>query len=232
MTSRRELYAGICLILGLICGYGGQFIAAIRWPVLYTPRYNLIGDFSVRTCGAWVEDYSQRNLCSPGFVWFSIGLFLAGVAAAGAATFLVLHMRRAVILYALGASLILWAFLGADAHPRAHLWVGALTALLLWLSVLLLRPTVAWTWMWCVFSLIGMILALRHATAGPLGEPGLYQRMAIDCLSLGFLMHATWLIKRGRQSGVAQQTRRQQQGEERKEKDRAIVEAARKLEDQ
>lgn len=219
--------AGILLIVGLILAYAGQLVAVIAWPVRFPIGYHLLGDLSVRQCDALVEDFTSRFLCSPQHGWFAAGLIGTGVCAILAG---ILLGQRWIVLILLGASLILWTFFPLDVAPTPHLWTGVLAFVLFWFAVLLARPRFAFTWMWCVIALIGAGFALRHFYATPPGTPGVYQRIAIDALSLGLLMHASWLISRSRQASPKKRAARQRRDEEAAEKDAALRAASEAME--
>lgn len=215
------------MIVGLVLAYAGQLIAVIGWPVRFPLAYHMLGDLSVRGCDVLIHDFTSRFLCSPLNVWYTMGLIGGGVCAILAGALL---GRQWMSLILFGGSLILWAFFPLDTAPGSHRWIGIFAFLLFWASVFLARPRFPVTWVWCAISGIGVALALRHFYADPPGTPGIYQRVAIDALSLGLLMHASWLISRARQATPKKRAARQRRREEAAHKDAALRAATQAME--
>lgn len=76
----RLRIAGAFLLLAGTLGYLGQLVAAYLWQGIYSLEYNLISDLGITQCLQINDVFLARYACSPGFLWFSAGFILAGLA--------------------------------------------------------------------------------------------------------------------------------------------------------
>lgn len=67
------------MLAGLL-SYLGQFLAAYFWQGIFSLEFNLISDLGVTECQQINDSFLVRYACSPGYLWFSAGFILAGLA--------------------------------------------------------------------------------------------------------------------------------------------------------
>ncbi|MFP7364903.1 hypothetical protein SFC07_03860 [Corynebacterium callunae] len=189
--------SGILFILSTIIVLFTQAIAVAMWDGFYLLDTYLTSDLGLSTCGAFVDSFGKRLVCSPGHMWFDGGLILSG--------FLILC-----------GGLFLWAVRKTSMHLGGVLlaFVGASTKVyglnnsipMLFIHVFSLWGTMLWAW-WPRWAPSKSIIPLVNGAPtlllllvsiggfialGVLGSngltPGIFERLAMYPLYLWFVL--------------------------------------------
>lgn len=241
MTQRKT--AGLMFILSALVAFIGQAVALVQWQGLYELSWNLISDLGATQCGPSDDNFTTRFICSPGQLWFNVGLGLSGLLLLIGGVLLVLAhkhnearggARSGLLAAVVGVATIVMSVFPVDGNGAVHnggLYLSIIFGLALMLSVAVgtrepalpdgQRPMInsgllKLTWVFLAVAVVGFV-----AFFFMMDRPGLWERMAFDVPTLWTLLLGVGLLNNKiKASPVPQRT------QEAWEKRIAIMEAA------
>lgn len=183
----RQRLAGITLIASSAVVFLGQFIALLLWDAwYYSLQFNLVSDLGHTVCAPVADGFSPRFVCSPGHLWFNLGLITGGVLLLAGG----LALRR-LTGYGLAVAGVALAVVGAfpyDRQPGLHDAAAVVYVVAAWAAVIAAavalrhtRPVLA------VTSVVVLLVSVGGAALllfNPEGAPGLYGRLVVDVLAV------------------------------------------------
>lgn len=214
MTQRKT--AGFLFICSALLAFIGQAIAIAQWDGMYQLSANLISDLGVTECVLSDDQFISRFICSPGHLWFNLGLGASAVLLAAAGFLLIGAQRQGqarsgtrtgAIAIAQAIAIVVIAAVPFNVQPTVHDIAAILSMVLgiaLMVSAALASREVLFndnqrtmlssaarglTWVLLVIVVIGFV-ALLFVT----NRPGLWERMAVDVQTVWTLLLGVSLL--------------------------------------
>ena len=172
----RQRLAGIPLIASSAVVFIGQFIALLLWDSwFYSLQFNLVSDLGHTVCAPVADGFGPRFVCSPGHLWFNLGLLVGGVLLLTGG--LALRRLAGYALSVAGVALTVVGMLPPDRQPGPHDAAAVVYVVAVWAAVSAAAVTLRHT---------RPALAAASAVVlfNPEGAPGLYGRIAVDVLAV------------------------------------------------
>ena len=196
MTQRWRIGAALWVASAVLLPI--QLVVAVQWPQGYSVTANAISDLGVTVCRLFTEGGQPREVCSPGFAVFNIGMVVSGVLTALGAV--LLHGRwsnrsgRAgtILMAVVGVCVVVVGFAPWDLQPGLHDSAAAVQALAQWVAMILLAVSAGrglfrgLTIATVIISVIGFaafLLALDGAAIPGLSF-GIAERLSFDTLTV------------------------------------------------
>lgn len=197
----RQRLAGITLIASSAVVFLGQFIALLLWDAwYYSLQFNLVSDLGHTVCAPVADGFRPRFVCSPGHLWFNLGLIVGGVLLLVGG--LALRRLTGYALAVAGVALAVAGVFPHDRQPGLHDAAAVVYVVAAWAAVIAaaiaLRHTrpasAAASAVAVLVSVSGAALLVFH----PEGAPGLYGRLAVDVLAVWVVFLGAGQLRPGR----------------------------------
>lgn len=214
MTQRKT--AGFLFICSALLAFIGEAIAIAQWDGMYQLSANLTSDLGVTECVLSDDQFISRYICSPGHLWFNVGLGASAVILAVAGALLIAAqrynqarggMRTGAIAIVQAISMGVAAAVPANVQSTVHggaVIVSMVLGLALMASAALAsrdvltndnqRPMLnsaarGLTWVLMVIVAIGFVAFLFMTD-----RPGLWERMSSDVQTVWTLLLGVSLL--------------------------------------
>lgn len=216
----RQRLAGITLIASSAVVFLGQFIALLLWDSwFYSLQFNLVSDLGHTVCAPVADGFGPRFVCSPGHLWFNLGLIAGGgLLLTGG---LALRRLPGYSLAVAGVALTVVGMLPPDRQPGPHDAAAVVYVVAVWAAVSAAAVTLRHTRpVPAAASAVVLLVSVGGAALllfNPEGAPGLYGRIAVDVL-------AVWVVFLG--AGQLRPDRTKPRRARRADPDRAERDAA------
>ena len=221
----RQRFAGIALIAASAVVFLGQFIALLLWDSWYfSLQFNLVSDLGHTGCAPVADGFLPRFVCSPGHLWFNLGLIAGGVLllVGGVA----LRRLPGHSLAMAGVALAVAGAFPHDRQPGLHDAAAVVYVVARWAAVIAAAATLRHT---RPVSAVASVVVLLVSVGGaalllfhPEGAPGLYGRLVVDVLAVWVVFVGAGQLRPGR-------SKPRRADPDRAERDAAVRRAAERL---